>query len=529
MNTFSAPATDVTAYMTDVVGSSCSGVWESGSWHSWEACHERSEHFSRILSQAGLGAGDVVAVQLPNSMALTAMHLASARLGLRLFPIHLAYGPLETRSLVARAGAVAFISQAEYRGRQRQSYLEQIRVGCPSLRTMWLRGGDSILKEWWTAGPAPDRHADKRMPYISEFDPGILLASSGTTAAEPKVCVHRHAGLLENVAAVAEDVGFDSSDTFLAAGPMSHAFGLSSFHLALVTGGGLGLVDQWDPAAFTEAMHSSSATVVMAVPAQLRDLIAWMRQTKTQPPRTLREVRTGGATVPPSLIADAVDCLGARLVVQWGMTEIGVGTYTKSTEQSLRGGVGQPVPGASVRVVRPDGGPAEPGEVGKLEVESPYAFSGYIGASSLGRPTQHTDRWLVTGDLAALDTDGALILHGRADERINRGGLKFSASEVEALLAGMPQLRQHAIVARPDRRLGERSALVAVLSPGCSVSLAEVTEHLQRQGIASYKLPESLIIMDAIPTNAIGKIARAKLRSLLSPPSSSDAGAQFGR
>lgn len=517
MNTFTERAIDVAAHMTALALRSSTGVSESGMWRSWKACHEKSEDLATILARGGLVSGDVLAVQLPNSMALTVLHLAAVRLGVRLFPIHQAYGPLETTSLVTRAGAVGFISDAEYRGQQRRAHLEKIRVECPSLQAIWVPGGDCLLDKWWAFDAAHDRTADQHLPGAGDSDPGLLLASSGTTSAQPKVCVHRYAGLLENVAAVAEDVGYDSSDTFLAAGPMSHAFGLSSFHLALVTGGGLGLVDRWDPAAFMEAIHSCSATVIMAVPAQLRDLVAWMHQTNTEPPPTLREVRTGGATVAPSLIDAAAERLGARLIVQWGMTEIGVGTYTKSTDQSRRGGIGDPVPGASVRVVRRDGSPAESGEVGKLEIESPYAFSGYISATPLAQP-EHPGRWLDTGDLAAIDADGALILYGRADERINRGGLKFSASEVEALLADMPQLRQHAIVGLPDSRLGERSALVAALTPGCSVNLQQVIEHLRRQGIASYKLPEALIVVDAIPTNAIGKIARAKLRNLLPPP-----------
>ena len=182
---------------------------ESGSWHPWQACYGESEHVAAILARSGLIAGDAVAVQLPNSTRLIAVHLAATRLGLSLFPIHQAYGPLETTSLMTRAGAVGFISDAEYRGRSRQPYLDRIRAQCPSLRTIWLPATDGLLQEWWAADALAHRAARQRLECVSVCDPSLLLASSGTTSTEPKVCVHRYAGLLENVAAVAKDVGFD--------------------------------------------------------------------------------------------------------------------------------------------------------------------------------------------------------------------------------------------------------------------------------------------------------------------------------
>jgi non-ribosomal peptide synthetase component E (peptide arylation enzyme) len=104
---------------------------------------------------------------------------------------------------------------------------------------------------------------------------------------------------------------------------------------------------------------------------------------------------------------------------------------------------------------------------------------------------------------------------GRRTELINRGGMKFSAVEVESLLVDLVALNQLAIIARPDQRLGERSCLVASLRPGYTITLAEIVAHLAAKGLAKYKWPEELILADILPSTPTGKIARARLADLL--------------
>ncbi|MCF3177041.1 long-chain fatty acid--CoA ligase [Streptomyces sioyaensis] len=392
----------------------------------------------------------------------------------------------------------------------------------------------------------------------------MLLASSGTTSQRPKLCVHSHAGLLGNAAAVAADGGLGPADTIVSASPLSHAFGLLSVHLALVVGGRVGLFDGWDPRRFLDALRGASATTAFLVPAQLRDLIALLEndaeaggppialledapeaggppialsakdpeaggppvalsakdpEAGGPPPIALREVRTGGAPVPRELADGVRRTLGARLVVQWGMTEIGAGTFTRPGDPpEAASTIGRPVSGGQVRVVGPEGHRAGAGETGELQYRSPYMFRGYHGAPELTRAALTADGWLRTGDLATLHPDGSVGYRGRADELINRGGLKFSALEVEELLDDLPQLAQHAVVGRPDPRLGQRSCLLAALRDGAGLTLDEVTGHLARKGLATYKLPEELVIVDRLPTTVTGKIARNRLKAVPLPP-----------
>ncbi|MEU2226639.1 class I adenylate-forming enzyme family protein [Streptomyces sp. NPDC018347] len=566
-------------------------LWDGGHWRTWRDCLRQAERTAGALHRRGFTTGDVLAAQLPNSWELVVLHAATARLGVLLLPLHSAYGTRETQALIEQSGASGLAIRAFHRGHDRTGEIVTLSERCPSLRHLWVStagaptdprrpaGGLPELAELFDppAAPTPQSAQSPQTPQSARTTPPdrlppppadprtplLLLASSGTTSARPKLCVHSHAGLLGNAAAVAADGGFGAGDTIVSASPLSHAFGMLSVHLALVTGGAVGLFDGWDAHRFARALAATSATTAFAVPAQLRDLLALPAEATTAPPTEatappteatappaeavgitaeatappaeattippaeatappaprLREVRTGGAPVPREL-ADAVRRrLGARLVVQWGMTEVGAGTYTRPDDPpGATATIGRPASGARVRVLAPDGGPAAEGATGELQYRSPYMFDGYYRAPERTAAALTPDGWLRTGDLAALGPDGSVHYRGRADELLNRGGLKFSALEVEELLDDLPQLAQHAVVGRPDPRLGQRSCLLAALRGGTHLTLEDVTGHLIRKGLATYKLPEQLVLVDRLPTTVTGKIARARLHTIPLPP-----------
>ncbi|MFI1304703.1 class I adenylate-forming enzyme family protein [Streptomyces sioyaensis] len=523
-------------------------VWDGTRRRTWHDLLLQAERTAGALLRRGLRSGDVLAAQLPNSWELVVLHAATARLGVLLLPLHCAYGAHEVQSLVTQAGAVALVAQGSYRGRDRVGEIRAVRDRCTSLRQVWVvgrgtsgtgtgagadgarpAGADAALAAGAEPLPSAAELLDEAPGPAGELpepprDPGaplMLLASSGTTSQRPKLCVHSHGGLLGNAAAVAADGGLGPADTIVSASPLSHAFGLLSVHLALVVGGRVGLFDGWEAQRFLDALRGASATTAFLVPAQLRDVVALLAGDPEAggPPVVLREVRTGGAPVPHELAEDVRRTLGARLVVQWGMTEIGAGTFTRPGDPpEAASTIGRPVSGGRVRVVGPEGHRAGPGETGELQYRSPYMFHGYHGAPELTRAALTADGWLRTGDLAALAPDGSVSYRGRADALINRGGLKFSALEVEELLDDLPQLAQHAVVARPDPRLGQRACLLAALRDGASLTLDEVTGHLSRKGLATYKLPEELVLVDRLPTTVTGKIARSRLKTIPLPP-----------
>jgi acyl-CoA synthetase (AMP-forming)/AMP-acid ligase II len=481
------------------------------SWHEW--AHDANA-LARALQEIGIAAGDVVAVHLPNSWEYLIAHVAIASIGAVMLPIHMAYGEHELRVLLERTSAAALLMPASYHQRDLWAMGQRLQAAQPSLRHLLLDrangqsgppGIDELVRQWAGARPHP--------VSVTPDDPFVLLASSGTTSLRPKICIHSHRGLLGNASATALDGLARENDTLISASPFTHAFGLLSIHLSIFSRGRQALLPGWKLDAFLDLAHRAEATVAFLVPAQLRDVCTYL-ETQSEADRIkLREVRSGGAKVPATLVADARRLLGAGVIVQWGMSEVGAGTFTRPDDPPAAAStsIGQPVTGASSLIADDNGRPVAHGETGELWYRSPYMFRGYLYDAELTRQAVTPDGWLRTGDLASHNEDGNIAYQGRRTELINRGGLKFSAVEVESLLSDMPQLNQFAVISRPDPRLGERAYLVAAVRPGSTITLDEVIAHLAARGLAKYKWPEDLILVEELPSTATGKIARVRL------------------
>ncbi|MFD7630855.1 alpha/beta fold hydrolase [Streptomyces sp. NPDC059851] len=483
---------------------------DNRSWQDWRT---DADAFGRALQDLGIRPGDVVAAQLPNSWAFLVAHVGIAAVGAVLLPLHSTLGTREVAALLQRTAARALILPAAAQ--------PPARTELPALEFLIPVGPEAP-----PAGPGPGSYEElvreRRglAPHPVEVTPDmplVLMPSSGTTSARPKICIHTHGGLLGNATVTAVEGRSSAEDVLVCASPFTHLFGLFSVHLSLIAGGRQALLPRWDADAFRELAAATRASVLFAVPAQLRDLV----EAETPGPvAALREVRTGGAAVPAALVAGVRRILGAATVVQWGMSEVGAGLSTAPDDppEVAARSIGRPVGEGRVRVVGEDGAPCPAGETGELQFRGPSLFRGYLADPEATAAAMTADGWLRTGDLACRYEDGTIGYRGRQAERINVGGLKFSASEVEALLADLPQLANAAVAGRADERLGEYPVLLAQLRPGARLTLEEVRAHLAARGVAAYKWPLELVVVDAVPVTPTRKVARGRLAALLAQP-----------
>lgn len=467
---------------------------------TWAELAERVRAFAAALQALGIAQGDVVALHLPNSWEFVVAHLAVSQIGAVSLPQHVPYREAELRTYLGHTEAKAIVGYAEAAQRMLSllgdlPHLQTVVVTGPA--TGPALGFAELLATFAGASPQP--------VDLDPNDPFALFSTSGTESLRAKVCIATHGGFLSNSHDAARLAGASERDVLLSLSGFTHAFGISAIHYATLFGTRLVCLPKYDPLAFLDLVERESVTIAWAVAAQLSDITSLQRARGGSPPATLREVRTGGAPITPGLADDVRTHLCPNLVIQYGMSELGCALVTRHDDPpEAAATLGMPLDGAQIRIVE-----------GELWYRRACAFRGYYRDPETTAATVTEDGWIRTGDLVTLDPSGRIVYAGRAKDIINRGGMKVSAFELEALLAALPGVRQLAIVRLDDQRLGERACVVCSLHRGRTITLEEITAFLAERGVAKYKWPEQLIVLDALPTTPTGKVAKSALRELV--------------
>ena len=202
----------------------------------------------------------------------------------------------------------------------------------------------------------------------------------------------------------------------------------------------------------------------------------------------------------------------------WGMTELFMGLNTRLDDaEGVRCGcVGRPTPETEVRIVDDAGQPIANSDSGELQIRGPSVFAGYYDNAE-ANDGAFVDSWFRTGDLACRDSDGNFQITGRLKDLINRGGIKINPIDVEVLIDKHPKVLQSAIVPMPDEIMGEKACAFVVPRDGQTVTLQEICEWLQNNGVAKMKWPERLELIGEMPLTPTRKIIKGALRPRQAP------------
>jgi cyclohexanecarboxylate-CoA ligase len=246
--------------------------------------------------------------------------------------------------------------------------------------------------------------------------------------------------------------------------------------------------------------------------------LAFLREQRKDPSTpvipSLRILSGGGAPKPPEVFRQVRDEMGIPIMHGYGMTEcpmICQGTPS-DTDDQLAHTEGAPIQGCQVDIVRMDGTAAAPGEEGEVRVSGPMLFKGYTDPALDAEAFDDRGRFR-TGDLGVRRADGHVTLTGRVKDIIIRNAENISATEVEDCLFLHPAVADVAVIGVPHPRTGERAVAVVQLAPGvASLTLDDLGAHCLEHGLAKWKIPEQLELLDAIPRNSMGKIEKPALR-----------------
>lgn len=489
---------------------------------SWLALARLVASFEAGLARQGIQKGDVVAVQLPNSVSFVVAYLAIATRGAIMQTVHMPYRAHELKSLLAHSGAVAAIVVAEAKDYRPVEALRSLRKELPDLRTIIAVGAASASDssaaatagalEFGALVASGDRGPTPAPSPLMGADRFLLLYTSGTTTA-PKGVPHAYQNFLANSRLSAEQLSVTPNDVLLSAAPFTHLYGLFTLNMALATGATTRLLPVFTPPDLAALLTSGEPTMAFTAPAHIAACLAG-KLFDGKSLRSLRYVQISGSAVPPELGRTFEPMLGGGKVMQlWGMTELQAGAYTRLTDaKPIRiETTGRPSPGTELRVVREDGTIARSGEVGELQIRGPSLFDGYLNNPDATAAAFTQDGWFRTGDLAAIDKVGNTRLGGRTKDIINRGGVKLSPLEVENLMLKHPAVLEAAVIPLPDPVLGERACLCVTLKLGATLALSDVQTFLAGYQVAKLQWPERLEVMSAMPLTPTRKIIKSEL------------------
>jgi malonyl-CoA/methylmalonyl-CoA synthetase len=355
----------------------------------------------------------------------------------------------------------------------------------------------------------PDAHFE--IPSIAADAPCLILYSSGTTG-RPKGVVHSHKNLAASLHALRDCWRFSPDDVTVNALPLFHIHGLSfASHLSLLTGGCMLIEESFHPRRTLEII--GKGTVFMGIPTFYYAFLE--RQEFPEAARGWSNVRLftcGSAPIRPEVLPHLEEILGRPLINRYGMTEGHVITSLPLDGPWPQGSVGLPLPGIELRVAREDGTPASPGEPGSVLLRGPNLFREYWRKPEATRAALGSG-WFETGDLGTLDEAGFLTLVGRKNDLIITSGFNVYPQVVERVLNECPGVRESAVVGLPDDRRGERVAAVIVRDDP-ALDERRLRSHCAER-LVDYQRPTTIIFLEALPRNALGKVLRRELRDLL--------------
>jgi fatty-acyl-CoA synthase len=363
-----------------------------------------------------------------------------------------------------------------------------------------------------------------RYPALDDRQAAGLCYTSGTTG-NPKGVLYSHRSNVLHAMGqcMTESIGVRTDDRVMPVVPMFHANAWGIPYGSALTGADLVMPGRdLSAPALADLIASERVTVSAAVPTIWMDLLRCADEHELDL-SSLRLVICGGSAVPLSLMRQFEERHSVHILQAWGMTETSpLGSVARppaaaegEDHWSFRSTAGRPAALVEARLVR-DGGEQVPwdGEsTGELEVRGPWVARAYYRDE--GSAEKFDDGWLRTGDIAAIDEHGYIMISDRAKDVIKSGGEWISSVELENEIMGHPAVKEAAVIAKPDERWGERPLACVVPEEGEELTLEELREHLVSR-VAKWWLPDELAIVDEVPKTSVGKFDKKVLRRELS-------------
>ena len=486
---------------------------------TWRELVEQSRRLAIGFLDLGIRPLDRVVMQLPNTPEFVFAYLALTRIGAIPVMALRAHRHAEVRHFIRASGAVAYLIPDTVRDFDYREMAAMMTAEFPTLRHVVVAGEpgpDQTALEWLC--PHPNPNDDARLAEVRP-DPGevgTMLLSGGTTSLS-KLIPRTHDDYVLNARLCGAAAGFDADTVFMAILPLAHNYNLASPGMlgTFYHGGTVVLTEGTDTAEIFETVAREGVTVIASVVPLIS---AWL--TSDEPDRhdlgSLRVIQNGGARLAPELRARLRDRFGCIPQEVYGTAE-GLINMTRfdDPDEVLLHSSGKPVCDEDeILVVDERGEPVIDGEAGELVTRGPYTIRGYYHAPEKNAEAFTPDGFYRMGDIVR-KRGRYVYTEGRRKDLINRGGEKISCEEVEDLILTHPKVKSVSLVGMPDPVFGEKACAFVIANDGETLGFDELITHLRAQGIASFKLPERLEVVETFPLSPVGKILKRALREYI--------------
>jgi len=468
----------------------------------------------------GIQKDDIIVVQLPNCWELAMLYLAITRAGALTSPMPVQWRATELEYIASLTEAKAFITVEEFHGFKHKEMGEKLQPKLPNLNHIITL---EELKEMGRGEISDELDKVK----IDANDIFTLCWTSGTEA-QPKGCPLSHNNWYVQAGLQEESAGIKPGDNLLTAGPLVNMASVGTVYVQwLMLGGKLVLHHPFSGEILFKQLVDEEINYTLLVPAVVNMLLKHPKIDEIDL-SNVRAVTIGSASPALWSVQELKSRWGIEFGNIWGQNEstaIISGPFdTPDMEMRIdhfpqfgKPGIEWSSPRSKfiqTKLIDPDTGKelTEVGDVGELHYRGANVLPCYFKRPDITEKSFDREGYFNTGDLFKIQDGNCIGFFERTKDIIIRGGFNISAQEIENMLLGHPRVMDVAAVAIPDETMGEKTCVYVVPKEGEKVDLEDLTSFMKEKGIAVYKLPERLEIIDAIPRNPVGKILKKELR-----------------
>ncbi|ACY14216.1 long-chain-fatty-acid--CoA ligase [Haliangium ochraceum] len=472
----------------------------------------RSNRVANALREAGVGAGDRVAILDKNGVEYFELLFATAKLGAVTVAINWRLAPREIAYIVDDSQARVMVFGAEYADTMTAISDSMSRVA------KWVVIGDDDRFSDFGAWRDASSDSDPQV-VTSGADIAFQVYSSGTTGM-PKGVLLANENLFSLLPTSSQIWGIDASSINMVAMPLFHIGGCGWALVGLFHGCTSVLVREVDPAQLIELIGKYRVTHAFVVPALLQ-FMQRMPNAASGNYESLRLMIYGASPISEQVLAGAVRLMGCGFAQAYGLTETTGAIVTLPPEDHDLNGpnrhrlraAGKPHDNVELRIVDPDTGEDLPlGTPGEIWTRSGQNLVGYWQEGRQEPPPVNEDGWLRTGDIGYFDADGYIYIHDRLKDMIITGGENVYPAEVENALMNHPAVADVAVIGIPSEKWGESPFAIVVPTSESAADEAEIL-GFARDNLAHFKVPVGIDFRAEIPRNASGKVLKKDLRA----------------